>query len=77
MLPERSGINKNATKLEASKQPPYVLIYTLGLVELETLKTYIKTNLPIDFIQTFKSPAGTPILFVYKPNNSFRLCINY
>ena len=39
VLPERSNINKHTIDLEPDKQPPYKLIYSLGLVELETLKT--------------------------------------
>ena len=46
-------------------------------MELETLKTYIETNLANGFIQPLKSPAGALILFVRKPNGSLRLCINY
>ena len=45
VLPERTGANEHAIKLEKGKQPPYGPIYSLGPVELETLKTYIKTNL--------------------------------
>ena len=49
-LPKRTDINKHTIKLEESKQPPYRPIYSLGQVEFETLKTYIKTNLANDFI---------------------------
>ena len=64
-------------KWEEGKQPPYGPIYSLGPVELKTLKTYIKTNLANAFIKASKSPADTPILFVCKPNGSLRLCVNY
>ena len=77
VLPKRIGINKHAIKLEDGKQPPYWLIYSLSPVDLETLKTYIKTNLANDFIRPSKSPAGTPILFVYKSDGSLQLCVNY
>ena len=49
-LPENTGINKHAIKMEKSKQPPFGPIYSLGPVELETLKTYIETNLANGFI---------------------------
>ena len=62
-LPENTGINKHAIKLEKGKQPSYRLIYSLGLVELQILETYIKIYLKIGFIQPFKSPAISPILF--------------
>ena len=52
-------------------------IYSLGLVELETLKTYIKTHLKIGFIQLSKFFAGALILFDKKPDNSLQLCMDY
>ena len=58
------------------KQPSYELIYNLGPVELEILKTYIKTHLKTRSIQTFKSLTGTPILFDKKPNSSLYLYID-
>ena len=76
VLPERTGANEHAIELEEGKELPYGPIYSLGPVELETLKTYIKTNLSNGFIQASKSPASTPILFVRKPNASLCLCVN-
>ena len=49
-LPENTGINKHAIKLEVDKQPPYRLIYSFGPMELESLKTYIKLHLKTGFI---------------------------
>ena len=72
---KQTGVNKHAIKLEESKQPSYRPIYSLGLVELNTLKIYIKTNLANGFIRTLKLPASAPILFVHKPNGSFCLCV--
>lgn len=46
------------------------------MVDLKTLKTYIETNLTNGFICLFKFPAGIPILFVSKLDNSLRLYIN-
>ena len=77
VLPERTEANEHAIELEKSKQPPYGLIYSLGPVELETLKTYIGTNLANDFIRASKSTASAPILFVPKPDSSVRLYVNY
>ena len=77
VLSERIGANEHAIKLEEGKQPPYGPIYSLGPVELETLKTYIETNLANGFIRASKSPAGAPILFVCKPDGSLRLCVDY
>ena len=75
--PENTGMNEHAIELEEGKQPLFGPIYSLGLVELKTLKTYIKINLANNFIRPSKSPAGAPILFNWKPNGSFRLCVDY
>ena len=77
VLPECTGNNKNAIELEDGKEPIYGLIYSLGPVELWTLKIYIETNLGNGFIRPLKSPASAPILFVRKPNDSLRLVVNY
>ena len=76
-LPKNTKMNEYAIKLEKDKQPLLGPIYSLGLVELETLKTYIKTNLANGLIQPFKSPAKAPILFAKKPNGTLRPCIDY
>ena len=76
-LPENTGINEHAIKLEESKQSPFGFIYSLGPVKLKTLKTYIKTNLANGFIHPSKSPAGVPILFDRKSDRSLRLCVDY
>ena len=70
-------MNEHAIKLEESKQPPFRPIYSLGPVELETLKTYIETNLANGFIRPSKSPVRAPILFDRKPDESLRLCVDY
>ena len=46
-------------------------------MELETLKTYIKTNLANGFIKLSKSPIDAPILFDWKSDSSLRLCVDY
>ncbi len=70
-------MNEHAIELIDKKQPPYGLIYTLSLVELETLKTYIKTHFKTGFIQSFKSPTEAPIFFDKKLDDSLHLCIDY
>ena len=76
-LPENIRINEHAIELEESKQSIFGPIYSLGPVELETLKTYIKINLANDFIHLSKSPARAPILFDKNPDRSLRLCVDY
>ena len=76
-LHEHTRINNHAIELVDDRQPPYGPIYSLGPVELETLKTYIETNLANGFIRPSKSPARAPILFDKKPDGSFQLCVDY
>ena len=76
-LLENIGINEHVIELEEAKQPPFGPIYSLGPVELEKLKIYIKTNLANDFIRPFKSTAGAPIFFDQKPDKSLCLCVDY
>ena len=76
-LAENIGINKHTIKLKEGQQLPFGPIYSLGPVKLETLKTYIKTNLANDFIWLSKSPAGVSILFDRKADGSFRFCVDY
>ena len=76
-LPEHTGINNHTIKLVEDQQPPYGPIYSLELVELETLKTYIETNLANGFIRPSKLPAGAPIQFDWKSDGSLRLCVDY
>ena len=76
-FPENTGINKYTIKLKEGKQPLFRPIYSLDPIELETLKTYIETNLANDFIRPFKSPAGVLIFFDQKPDRSLRFCVDY
>ena len=74
-LPEHTEINDHAIELVDGQQPPYGPIYSLGPVELETLKAYIETNLANSFIKPSKSPAGAPILFDRRSDGSLRLYV--
>ena len=77
VLPEHTKLNEHAIDLCDGKQPPYGLIYSLGPMELKSLKTYIETHLNNEFIQPSKSPAGATILFDKNPDGSFHLCVDY
>ncbi len=76
-LLEHNGINDHAIELVDDQKPPYGSIYSLGPVELETLKAYIENNLDSGFIRPSKFPAEAPILFDKKPNGSLKLCVDY
>lgn len=70
-------INKYIIKLVKDKLLFYRLIYSLRLVKLETLKTYIKIYLKTRFIQLFKSLINISIFFDQKSDKSLCFCINY
>ena len=74
---EYIAINDHSIELVHSQQPPYGPIYSLGPVELETLKAYIETNLANGFIRSSKSLSSTPILFDRKSDSSFWLYVYY
>lgn len=76
-LLENTNINEYIIKLIKDKQLPYGPIYAFSLVELETLKSYIKIYLKTESIQLFKSLVGVPIFFDKKPNGNFCLYVNY
>ena len=63
-LSKHTGIYDHAIKLVDDWQPSYGPIYSLGLVELEILKTYIETNLANGFIRPSKSPARAHIFLI-------------
>ena len=62
-LPKNIDMNKHAIKLVEGKQPSYRFIYSLHLEELETLKTYIKTDLKSRFICPSKFSADALSFF--------------
>ena len=76
-LLEYTEINDHAIELVDDQQPPYGPIYSLGPMELEILKAYIKNNLVNGFIRPSKSPARALIFFDKKSDGSLRLCIDY
>ena len=76
-LSENTRMNEYAIKLIDGKQLLYEPIYALSLVELETLKTYIKIYQRIEFIKPSKSSASASILLDKKLDSSLSLCIDY
>lgn len=55
--------NKNATKLQKSKNLFHELIYSPKSIEFKTFKNYIKINLLNNFIKPSKSSINALILF--------------
>ena len=76
-LSDYTEINNHAIKLKKDKQLFFDLIYSLKLMKLEILKTYIKTNLANYFIQLSKFLTKAFILFNRKLNISFYFYIDY
>lgn len=64
-------INNHAIQLVDSQQLLYRPIYSLGLMELETLKEYIEINLINRFIKLSKLPIGATIFFDSKLDRFF------
>ena len=78
VFPKQTRAKSHAIKLKQGKQPPYEPIYSLGPVELEIFKTYIKTNLANGFIKALKLQVSALILFVHKLDDSnLSLYVNY
>lgn len=71
MLLEQIKIKIHAINPKKHKQPLYRPLYSLRPVKLETVKTYIKTNLVNNFIHLAKFPISTSILFNPKSDKSF------
>jgi hypothetical protein len=75
-LPEHSSWDHEINLVEGAT-PPFGPIYPLNEKELGVLREYINKNLAVGKIRVSKSPAGSPILFVPKADNTLRLCVDY
>ena len=76
-LLENIEINEQSIKLEEGKQPLFGPIFSLGPVKLETLKTFIETNLANSFIQSSKFFARALIFFDRKSDKNLHFYINW
>ena len=63
--------------LEEGTSPPLGTLYSLSLVELSTLRTFIDENLNTGFIRPTASSHAAPVLFVKKKDGSLHLCIDF
>ena len=65
-------------ELKEGESAPWGPIYPLSELELETLREWLKEMMRTGKIRRSTSPAGSPILFVHKPNGrGLRLCDDY
>ncbi len=76
-LSKYTKINDHVIELVDDWQRSYSPIYSLGPMELETLKAYIENTLASGFISPSKSFARALILFDTKPDSSLRLFMDY
>jgi hypothetical protein len=74
--PHRPGVD-HEIPLIADAKPVFGSIYNMSETELQFLKEYIDSMVAKGFIRPSKSPFGSPVLFVKKPDGSFRLCVDY
>ena len=64
--------------LKKDATAPWGPIYPLSEIELQTLREWLKEMERTEKIKRSTSPAGSPILFVPKPNGrGLRLCVDY
>jgi len=64
--------------LKEGATAPWGPIYPLSEIELQTLREWLKEMEKTGKIKRSTSPAGSPILFVPKPNGrGLRLCVDY
>ena len=64
-------------KLKLKKQFTFKFIYVLFETEFNVFKKYLSTNLKKKFIKKFESLIKYSILFTFKKNDKFCLCIDY
>ncbi len=63
--------------IEITAESSYELLYNLLNTELATLRQYLDDVLAKEWIKHFISSTDASILFIFKKNDSFHLCVNY
>ncbi len=58
-------------------EPLYRLIYNLLVNELSIFRDNLEEFLEKGYIQRLISPAGAPILFIFKKDGGLRMCVDY
>src|SRR6266581_2846938 len=64
-------------ELEDGKHPPLGTLYSLSLIELEALRTFLDEHLASGFIHPSSSTHTAPVLFVCKKDGSLCLCVDF
>ena len=76
-LPPHRGHLDHHIPLEKDAKPTFGPIYNLSELELKVLKEYIQDKLKKGLIRPSTSSFGSSVLFVKKPDDSLRLCVDY
>jgi len=76
-LPPHQGRLDHHIPLVDDAKPTFSPIYNLLEMELKVLKNYIEEKLAKGWIHPSTSPFSSLILFVKKPDDSLRLCVDY
>ena len=76
LLPHHPGIN-HEIPLSPGSKPFYGMIYNLSETKLRYLNEYIDRMFKRGWIHLSKSPFGSLILFIKKPDGSLHLCVDY
>ncbi len=63
--------------IEITAKSSYKSLYNLLNTELVTLRQYLDDVLTKHWIKHFISSTDTSILFIFKKNDNFHLCMNY
>jgi len=63
--------------IEITAESSYKSLYNLSNTELTILKQYLNDVLAKEWIKHFVSSTDASILFIFKKNDSFHLCMNY
>lgn len=63
--------------LKEGMEPPFLPMYRTSEEDLRTLEEYVDKNLKKGYIRESSSPAGSPTLFVPKPDGTKRMCIDF
>jgi hypothetical protein len=79
--PHRPGID-HAIELEKDefrreKDVPWGPLYSMTKEKLLMLRKTLTNHLDKGWIRVSKSPAGASVLFVKKPDDGLRFCVNY
>ena len=63
--------------LKEEQKPDYAPLYNISPKELDAVKQYLNSHLAKKFIQASLTSYFLPVLFVKKPKEEIRFCIDY